>query len=282
MKRIQQIKPVERLCIYTSAFETSFLTIILTLFGLVGFLIIGCAPKPKILLENRTPENVLKCALENKAEYETFAGLLDLKLKGKEAKFSGTIEFYYQAPGTFVFYPRTFFGVGMFKAKGEDDSITIYFPKENEYYSGSFSDLEKTRLWNWKISLKMLLDMILGRGGPAEQNVRYAGNSKDVFLYKFEDENWIKEYWVDALRCRLKKSQLTKKREKESYQIEYQNFVTYKQAEIPKVVKTRSLTKDSAQIKFLERRFDFPIPKNKFEFQIPPDARRVVFETNPK
>jgi len=129
---------------FVSGFGLAFLT-------LAGFLIIDCAPKPKLLPENRTPQNVLRCAQKNQIEFETFACLMDLKLKGKGANFSGTVEFFYKHPDTFSFCPRTFFGTGTFKVRGEDDSLTIYFPKQNEFYRGSFSDFEKTELWNWKL-----------------------------------------------------------------------------------------------------------------------------------
>lgn len=254
----------------------------LSIIGVVGFLWLSCAPKPKILPQDRTPESVLKCVQEKRIEFQTFACLLDLKLKGKEAKFSGTIEFVYRAPDHFAFYPRSFLGMDVFKAKGANDSLTIYFPKNNEYYSGSFSDLEKTGLWSWKISLQMLQDMILRQGELMENDLIYAGISENEFIYKFEDENWIKEYWIDPQRCRVKKSRLMHKGDEEPYQIEYQNYATYDKMEIPKVIKIKTMTNEFAQITFLERRFNLSIPEKKFEFQIPANARRVTFENSTK
>ena len=253
-------------------------TAILSLFAWGSFLFVGCAPKPQILPQNKTPENVLRCALKNRIEFETLACLVDLKLKGKEAKFSGTVEFFYETPGTFAFYPRPVFGIEVFKASGKKDNLTIYFPKENQYYSGSFSDLEKTKFWRWKIPLKILLDMFLGRDGIIGKDVKYVSNSKDLFLYRFEDESWIKEYWIDSRSCRLRKSQLIQKEGGVVYQIEYRTFETYDQIKIPRVIKIRSVSKESAQIEFLERRFNFPIPRSKLRIQIPLDAEQVDLE----
>lgn len=282
MKRIERIKQERKFCLEILCFRITFFTVILTLFGLIGIVLLSCAPKPKILPQNITPENVLRCILNRQIEFETFACLVDLKLKGKEEKFSGNIEYYFQAPSTFAFYPRTILGVDVFKASGEDDSLTIYFPRNNEYYSGNFSDLQKTQAWSWKISLEMLQDIILGRGGLVEKNAVYTGISEDMFQYKFEDGDWIKEYWINPQRCRLMKSQFTRKKEGDSYQIEYRSFVSYNQAEIPKAVKIKSLSNESAQIRFLERKFNLSIPDKKFKIQIPPDARRVTFETSAK
>ncbi len=258
---------------FVSGFGLAFLT-------LAGFLIIDCAPKPKLLPESRTPENVLRCAQKNQIEFETFACLMDLKLKGKGANFSGTVEFFYKHPDTFSFCPRTFFGTGTFKVRGEDDSLTIYFPKQNEFYRGSFSDFEKTELWNWKLPLDILLDLIVGRDELTEEDARYAGNKKDLFLYKFEDDNWIKEYWIDSRRCRLAKSQWRQKRGEEFYQIEYRSFAAHEQVEVPKVINIKSRTKDSARIKFLERKFNPFLPEKKFQLQVPHDAVRVDFEAS--
>jgi len=179
------------------------LRFVLFLLGLAALLIAGCGPKPKLLPEDRTPEKVLRCALGNRVEFDTFACLMKLKLKGEDAKFAGTIEFFYKHPGTFSFHPRTLFGMGMFKAGGTGDSLTIYFPKQNEFYAGSFSDFEKTSLWDWEIPLEILLELILGKGGWSDQPPRYAGRGVDMFSYASEDDAWKKTFLVDSRTCRL-------------------------------------------------------------------------------
>ncbi|NIM98766.1 MAG: DUF4292 domain-containing protein [candidate division Zixibacteria bacterium] len=252
---------------------------ILVVFGLAGFLVMGCAPKPKLPPEDRTPQKVLRCALENQLEFDTFACLMNLKLKGADAKFSGTIEFFYKRPDTFSFHPRTLFGMGTFKAGGTGDSLTIYFPKQNEFYSGSFADFERTGLWNCKIPLNLLLEMVVPEEGPVDEAARHLGKEKGRFVYGLEDETWAKEYWVDAQSCRLVRSQWKHKPDGEVYQIEYENFVTQDHAEFSKIVNIKSQTKGFARIKFLERKFNLSLSPKKFELRIPPHARRVVFES---
>ncbi|MGB7062523.1 MAG: DUF4292 domain-containing protein [Candidatus Zixiibacteriota bacterium] len=261
-----------------------------TVLGVAAFLILGCAPKPKIPLEDRTPRNVLECALENQVGFEALACLLNLKLQGEEGKFSGTVEFFYRYPDTFSLYPRTFLGIGGFKAMGEGDSLTIYFPKRNEYYRGSFSDFEESGLWAWGISLDMLLDVILGRSEFAAENGEYSGSTEDLFLYKTEEEGWIREYWVDSKRCRVVRSLWTQKEGDEWYRIEYKDFTTYittefrsdtefrnRDIEIPSEIRVESGANDSARLKFRERKFNSSIPSNRFQINIPADAERVVF-----
>ena len=258
---------------------------------LAALLVLGCAPKPKIHPEDRTPRNVLECALENQAGFETLACLLNLKLKGEEGKFSGTVEFFYTPPDTFSLYPRTFLGIGGFKAMGEGDSLTIYFPGRNEYYRGSFSDFEESGLWSWGISLDMLLDLIVEANGLRVENADYAGTAEDLFSYRSEDREWMREYWIDSRSCRLVRSLWTQKEGGERYHIEYKDFATYfiteslSEAEfrnrdigIPREIRIESDANDSARLKFKERRFNISIPVNRFEIDIPADAQRVVFQ----
>ena len=242
------------------------------------FLIVNCAPKPKILPEERTPQNVLKCAVRNQIKFETFACIMNLKLKGQKIKFSSTVEFFYESPELFSFYPRSFWGANIFRAKGEGDSLRLYFPNDNEFYTGSFSEFETSAAWGLKIGLKTLLKIIIGEDGLSEEEVLYMGQNKNNFIYKFEDERWIKQYWIDFKRCRLTKSVWTDKKTGEIYQIKYENFVTSQDVELAKIIEVKSTTKESAKIKFIERRFNLPIPEKKFQLKIPPNAKRVTFE----
>ncbi len=264
----------------SSGFKIFFSGFLPVSFGLTGLLLMaGCAPKPKLAPEERTPQNVLRCALRNQIKFKSCASLVKLKLKGDKSKFSGTFEFFYKRPHTFTLYPRTFFGVGTFKVKGEKDSLIIYFPKQNEFYLGSTSDFAKTKLWGSEIPPNLLLEMIWGKAGLEEEGVTYAGRSEELFWYQSKDKDWLKEYWIDPKRCRLVKSRWRQNEGEKSYQIEYANFVTQNHVEIPCQISIKSQAGDFARIKLLERRFNLPIPDDKFELKIPPGARRVILET---
>jgi hypothetical protein len=250
----------------------------LAFFPLFLLLVAGCGPKPKLLPEERTPEGVLGCALQNRIEFDTFAALLNLKLKGNEGKFSGTIEFFYRQPDYFSFYPRTLFGIGAFKAAGKGDSLIIYYPKQKEFYRGNFSELEKTELWSWDIPLDLLVDMILAGSESVNPDAHIIQAKKDRFQYGFEDEDWIREYWIESHRCRLTESRWVKNGDGESYQVEYENFTTRYQSDLPQLITIKSRSGDWVRIKFLERRFNPSLSPAKFQLEIPPDAKRVVFE----
>ena len=246
------------------------------------FLIINCAPKPKILPEERTPQNVLICAVRNQMEFETFACIMNLNLKGTKTKISGTVEFFYKSPDLFSFYPRSFWGANTFRAKGEDDTLTIYFPNDNEYHIGSFFDFEKSALWGLKIDLRTFLEIITGKDGLSEEDVHYAGKDKNSFIYESENERWVKRYWVDFGRCRVTKSLWMDKKCGEAYQIEYKNFAKLQEVELAKTIQIKSSAKEDAKIKFIERKFNLPIPEKKFQLKIPPDAKRITFESKQK
>jgi hypothetical protein len=241
----------------------------------VGLLISNCAPKSKLLPQDRTPENVLRCALKNRIDFTSQACLLDLQLKGKEAKFSGEVEIFYQAPDSFAFSPRTFLGADIFKAVGADDTLTIYFPRENQYFSGKISDLENTRLWSWSIPFLTLLELILGKEGGMEPEAEFVGKTDKNFVYRYEDENWVKEYQVNAERCRLVETSLTPRSDGESYRIEYKSYSGYDNYEIPKIMKVVSSSGENVLIKYEERKFDLSIPAAKLRLQIPADSKKV-------
>ena len=245
-------------------------------------MIINCAPKPKILPEERTPQNVLKCAVRNQMKFETFACIVNLRLKGEKAKFSSTVEFFYKSPDLLSFYPQSFWGADIFKAKSQNDTLTLYFPNANEFYKGDFSDFEKSELWGLKIDLKTLLKIITGEDGLSEENALYMGQDKNSFIYKSEAEKWVKQYWIDFTKCRLIKSLWRDKNRGEVYQIENKNFVTLQDVELARIVEIKSSTKELAKIKFIERKFNLPIPEKKFQLNIPPDAKRITFKPKQK
>lgn len=110
-------------------------------------------------------------------------------------------------------------------------------------------------------------------------------------MYKIEEEDWIREYWIDTRRCRLVRSLWTQREGEEWYRIEYKDFATYitteslsetefrnTDLEIPSEIRIESDGNDFARLKFKERKFNSSIPASRFQINIPADAKRVVFE----
>jgi hypothetical protein len=248
---------------------------------LSALLLAGCAPKPKLLPQETTPERVLRCTLQNRIEFETLACLVKMKIKGPEAGFSGSVEFLFRTPDTFVFYPQTLFGIGAFKAKGEKDSLTIYFPRRNEFFRGSFSDFDKSSPLGWDLPLHILLQAALDRSGLSNIKTRYEGREGDLFRYGLEDGGWLIVYWVDSRECRLTKARWTRLEDGDVFEAEYRSFKRKGGAEIPSIIVIRSGPRYSATLNFVERAFNKPLDDALFELQIPPDAVRVTFESSP-
>jgi hypothetical protein len=253
----------------------------LAFLALLALLLTSCAPKPKLLPEDATPEKVLRCTLDNQMEFETLACLVKMKIKGPEAKFSGTVEFFFRDPDTFVFYPQTLFGIGGFRARGEKDSLTIYFPRRNEFFRGSLSDFDGASPLGWDLPLHLLLQMILGRSGFSNGKTKYTGREGDVFRYGSEDHAWEIGCWVDSRRCRLTKARWTRREDGSVFEAEYGGFKRKGPVEIPSVISIRSRPGYSATLKFLQRKFDKPLADAFFDLQMPSDAVRVTFESPP-
>ncbi|MCK4385731.1 MAG: DUF4292 domain-containing protein, partial [candidate division Zixibacteria bacterium] len=83
-------------------------------------------------------------------------------------------------------------------------------------------------------------------------------------------------------RCRLTKSEWIDKKRGKVYQIEYKKFVTFQKVELAKIIQIKSSAKESAKIKFIERKFNLSIPEKKFQLKISPNAKRVTFESEQK
>jgi hypothetical protein len=282
IKRIQWMKEPNRSDYGVAPFGISFFAVVGLCIWLV-FIIASCAPKPRMLLQDQTPENVWRCARENQVEFTSLAGLMDLQLKGKEAKYSGTVEIYYQAPDTFAFYPRSFFGMNIFQALGQDDSLTVYFPREKQYFAGKYSDLENTRLWSWQIPFRLFFELILLKEGLTDSNAVFLRNAGDLWIYSSEDNGWMKEYHVDAQKCRLVKSRYTNTNAGESYLIEYKSYKRYGKREYPTGMKIISSQRDMASVRFHELKFDFDIPEQKLQLKMPPESKKVeLLHVKPK
>jgi hypothetical protein len=253
---------------------------VLVFLALTAILLSSCAPKPRLLPEETTPENVLRCTLDNQMEFETLVCLVKMRIKGPESKFSGTVEFLFRNPDTFVFYPQTLFGIGGFRAKGEEDSLTIYFPRRNEFFRGSFSDFDEVSPLEWDLPLYLLLQMILGRSGLSSGETKYTGREGDIFRYGSENRTWQISYWVDSRRCRLIKARWIQRESGNVFEAEYGGFKRSRVAETPSVISIRAQPEYSATLTFLERKFDKPLADDLFDLRIPSDAVRVTFKSS--
>ncbi len=85
----------------------------------------------------------------------------------------------------------------------------------------------------------------------------------------------MKEYYVDAKKCRLIKSHYTYRDHGEYYHIDYKNYKRYGKGEYPTVMKIYSSNQDMFSATFRELKFDCDIPEHKLRLHIPPESKKV-------
>mgnify|MGYP001597360271 CR=1 FL=1 len=94
-------------------------------------------------------------------EIETFAAILNLKGDTNKGKIKLNLELFYKKNGSLIFYPHTSWGSGFFKAKLQEDTLTIYFPEDQKYYRDDIENFQEKTNWGWEIKLKELMEMIV-------------------------------------------------------------------------------------------------------------------------
>ncbi|HKZ22630.1 MAG TPA: hypothetical protein VJ165_05435 [candidate division Zixibacteria bacterium] len=94
-------------------------------------------------------------------EVESFAALLSIRGDTNKGKVKLNLELFFREPRQVVFSPRTSWGSGFFKAKVQENTVTIYFPKDKKYYKDDMNGFQKKLNWGWEIKLQELMDIIV-------------------------------------------------------------------------------------------------------------------------
>ncbi len=99
----------------------------------------------------------------NLPEVKSFAAILNLKGDTKKGKVKLNLELFYKNPDQLIFYPRSSWGGGYFKAKVSQDSILIYFPQDEKYYKNDLNSFQKDLNWGWEMEFQELLEIIVAK-----------------------------------------------------------------------------------------------------------------------
>ena len=124
----------------------------LVILGLVCLALASCTHKTKTATvdEQRRPHestkqsqsfDFLNLSTLRTKQFTTAAYLIDLRINDAGKKFSIATEAYFSGDSS-AFYGRGYIGKGAFKGNIINDVITIYFMSENEYYTGTISELD--------------------------------------------------------------------------------------------------------------------------------------------
>lgn len=99
----------------------------------------------------------------NLPEVKSFAAILNLNGDTHKGKVKLNLELFYESPDRLIFYPRSSWGSGYFKAKVSSDTILIYFPQDEKYYKNNLNNFQKDLNWGWEIGFTKLMKIIVDK-----------------------------------------------------------------------------------------------------------------------
>jgi hypothetical protein len=99
----------------------------------VAIIVASCAPPPP-------PVDYEAIRRQRADVFQSAAYLIDLRVDDHGRKFSVTTEVYFSGDSV-GFYGRGYLGKGAFRGHIIDDTVTMYFAGENEYYSAPMAQI---------------------------------------------------------------------------------------------------------------------------------------------
>src|SRR4030067_3197807 len=114
--------------------------------------LLGCSTSQYVKREVQPPPQI-----------ESLAAILNIKVDTKKGKVKLNLELFCKNPDHLIFYPRTSWGSGFFKAKVSQDTILIYFPKDEKYYKNNLNSFQKDLNWGWEIKFQELMEIIVDK-----------------------------------------------------------------------------------------------------------------------
>jgi len=249
----------------------------LLIFLFLVFFLLGCFPARELRLPQRIyPEEVIQSLASSEKNLHSMGAYLELKFKGKGKWFSTEAEILYKEPQTFTIYFKSSSHLNILKSVFKSDSVLFYLPQTNEYYHDSYENFSQTKGWEWGIELKDFLNLVIGKNGLEENNMKFVKRERNHLIFVSENDGWERKFWVDHRKNHLVKSEWRKKRNGESLIMEYNRYKDYDVQRLPRLLEIKiPEEKETLKIRFKKRKKNLPLPDKRFTVKIPSDAHRV-------
>jgi len=241
-------------------------------------LLLSCFPARKLTApEQIDAQEVLETLRSNEKNLHSLALLLEFKFKGKGKKLSTEAEVFYKEPETYTVYFKSSSHLNILKSVFRNDSVLFYLPETNEYYLDSYENFSQTKGWEWGIEPKDFLNLLVGKNGMAENDLKFIKREKNKLVFVSENDLYEKRFWVDHGKNRLVRCEWRNKKNGDSLmRIEYKRHKDYNGQSLPGFLEIKiPRHKETLKIWFKKRRINLPIPEERFGVRIPSDADRV-------
>jgi len=190
----------------------------------------------------------------NYTEGKGDAFLYDVKIYREGKKNSVRLDVY-RKNDSLALFARGYLGKGVLKGLAVSDSIVIYFPTENEYFSGKLNELIYKSCAEQDNLEQMLIDLFVMR--PVELEYSMA----DFYVTVLNDKGKKQQFRLESKNCA------------ESARLEYDfkdNRFLLEKIQFSNRDDTFRLTAQRRK-----HRLDINIPAEKFIIPIPPEAVRI-------
>lgn len=236
-----------------------------------------CFPARKLTPpEEIKPEKVMEVLRLNEKDLNSVALYLEFKFQGKGKRFSTEAEVFYKKPETFSIYFKSSSHLNIFKSVIVNDSVFFYLPERNEYYLDSYNNFSQTQGWEWGIELKDFLNLMIGKNGLSQENLKFIKKEKNKLIYVSEDDLWEKKFWVDYRKNHLLRSEWRNKSNGEFLRIEFKRYKDVEGRELPRFLEIKIPSeRETLKVTFKKRKINFPLTQKRFEFAFPHNAHRV-------
>lgn len=182
------------------------------------------------------------------------AYLFDVKINRDSKKNSFRLDLY-QSRETLAWFARGYLGKGVMKGVLNRDSLLVYFPTEEEFYSGRLNDLAKKSCLG-RVELETVLDRLF-RSLPTE----IPSLSEDFYLTILKEDGKVREYILNYKDCHG------------GIRIDYEwSNNRFLVSNIQYIGEEETF---GFQAKVRDFRLDTELPADKFEIVVPPTAARL-------
>jgi len=226
----------------------------LLLLAFILYFVLGCT------LANRSKWKNRQITAEQKTEVSVLSNgkgdayLFDLKIYNNGKKNSVRLDLY-RKEDSLAIYARGYLGKGVLKGQINKDSILIFFPTENQFYSGKINKLLKDNCFENIPFEKLLIDIFK----MTPDNIDYSFG--ETYLSINEEKFDSRKYRLAAKNC------------SEYIELEYDREKG--RLVLEKLKYSREDGKFRLDAKRRKLRLDIKLPDEKFQISIPPTASRI-------
>lgn len=238
--------------------------------------IFSCGPKPEYQppLPIGSPEDILNQLQSLEDSIASVAQTFDIDVTTPQTGANSLDGTLYNSNDEYFLLLEGTLGKDAIKALIRNDILLAYNPIDERYIEQDPSSI----IPDWQISLKDLLNIIIGRFGLSKSNAEYVGMVEGFYFYEFERNRYIYKLTVRPETKNITGIRLHSADEDDNLNIDvrFADFEpwldSYRPRSIDMLVRERNL---NLSVKIESEKVNIDLPTELFILEIPEEAMRV-------